>query len=446
MRRIPPLRPPRHASLRPASVRLHRATAGPLCRGRSTATCCGEWADQLAEGLGPAYGANFRRSSVPFGQLLRRRDPRVALGPARSHDARGADPRDGVHAGLRRGLVRHERQALGTASGQHGRRDPGGTAAAAVVVDDRVAVGGARPDLRVAVARHSPPEDHAAVALRSALPDDDDLAGPRGALPRERHARVVDPRLDPEDVRRPAACKLCRTLGGRSAARVELLDGPVVRTDVFDGSVACGLALGDRVFGASASPPSVTPTGAESLPPSNVPETAPTTKMSTASTSIRRQRRRGAGAADSIATGGGSGGATGAGSTTTAGGGGGAAGLGRSTTSGSSLRACSASTGSTSTSSGLIGPRCPEPRSGPASIRTVLQVRRRADGGERPNRKSRCLQAIWLQRCALEEESAARCCKRPPNAQSARGQLVDGVTGPGQTDPPPGLAGTEGHA
>ena len=107
--------------------------------------------------------------------------------------------------GLRRGLVRHERQALGTAFGQHGRRDPGGTAAAAVVVDDRVAVGGARPDLRVAVARHSPSEDHAAVALRSGLPDDDDLAGPRGALPRERHARVVDPRLDPEDVRRPAA-------------------------------------------------------------------------------------------------------------------------------------------------------------------------------------------------------------------------------------------------
>ena len=118
----------------------------------------------------------------------------------------------------RRCLVRHEWQALGTASGQHGRRDPRGTAAVAVVVDDRVAVGGAGPNLRVAVARHSPPEDDAAVALRSALPDDDDLAGPRGTLPRERHARIVDPRLDPEDVRRPAACVMPNARGSKCCA------------------------------------------------------------------------------------------------------------------------------------------------------------------------------------------------------------------------------------
>jgi hypothetical protein len=66
----------------------------------------------------------------------------------------------------------------------------------------------------------------------------------------------------------------------------------------------------------------VTPTRAESLPPSNVPEIATAMKMSTASTSIHRQRWRGAGAADSIATGGSSG-AAGVGSTTTAGAGGG---------------------------------------------------------------------------------------------------------------------------
>jgi hypothetical protein len=94
--------------------------------------------------------------------------------------------------------------------------------------------------------------------------------------------------------------------------RVEVLDGRVVRTAVFDGSVVCGLALGDKVFGASASPPSVTPTGAESLPPTNVPETAPATKMSAASTSIRLLPAAGRrGGRRSIASGGGSGGATG---------------------------------------------------------------------------------------------------------------------------------------
>jgi hypothetical protein len=61
-----------------------------------------------------------------------------------------------VRAGRRRGLVRQERQALDTASGQYGRRYPGGTAAGSVVVDDRVVVSRARPDSRVAIARHSP--------------------------------------------------------------------------------------------------------------------------------------------------------------------------------------------------------------------------------------------------------------------------------------------------
>ena len=153
--------------------------------------------------------ANRLTSRAPVG---------AAPGPPRSHDARGADPRDGVRAGLRRGLVRDERQALGTASGQHGRRDPGGTAAAAVVVDDRVAVGGARPDFRVAVARHSPPEDHAAVALGSALPDDDDLAAPRGrcheSVTPALSTRASTPRTFDDQPRTTS----CRTLGVRSAA------------------------------------------------------------------------------------------------------------------------------------------------------------------------------------------------------------------------------------
>ena len=270
-----------------------------------------------------------------------------------------ADPRDGVRAGLRRGLVRHERQALGTASGQHGRRDPGGTAAAAVVVDDRVAVGGARPDLRVAVARHSPPEDHAAVALRSALPDDDDLAGSRGPLPRERHARVVDPRLDPEDVRRPAACNVMPNARGskRCASRAPRRPGRSYRRlRRLCRLRACARGQGVRRFGFAAKrypnrggvPAAEQRSGDctrdedEHGEHEHPPPAAARRGGRRFDRDRRRLGRRNRRRFDDDR-----------------GGRGGAAGLGRSTTSGSSLRACSASTGSTSTSSGLIGPSAP---------------------------------------------------------------------------------------
>ena len=64
--------------MRPSDLRRFGSTERrpDPCVAGSTATCCGEWADQLAEGLGPAYGANFRRSSVPFGHAD---EPRLSL-------------------------------------------------------------------------------------------------------------------------------------------------------------------------------------------------------------------------------------------------------------------------------------------------------------------------------------------------------------------------------
>ena len=318
----------------------------------------------------------------------------MALGPPRPHDARGADPRDGVHAGLRRGQVRHDRQALGTASGHHGRRDSGGTAAAAVVVDDRVPVGGAWPDLRVAVARHSPPEDHAAVALRSALPDDDDLAGPRGALPRERHARVSTRASTPRTFDDQPPASMPNTRGGRSTARVELLDGPGRSYRGLRRLChlrACARGQGVRRFGVAAKrypnrrgvPAAQQHSGDcthdedEYGEHEHPPPAAPRRWGRGFDRDRLRLRRRDRRRFDDDC-----------------GGRGGAAGLGRSTTSGSSLRACSASTGSTSTSSGLIGPRCPEPRPGSASTRTVLQAHRR--DGERASKPKESLFASNL--------------------------------------------------
>jgi hypothetical protein len=166
----------------------------------------------------------------------------------------------------------------------------------------------------------------------------------------------------------------------------------------------------------------VTPTELASFPPTkNVPEIAPKTKTSTASANVRAHRRLGAWATPSTEI------RTGSACATTARGGCCGRRCGRSRGSGRRARARSARTGSTSTSSGLIGPRLSKRRtsSGPASTSTVLQVPRLSESGVF-SPKCRSLQVKQHKKCAFRQELTARWCKRAPNAQTARGQLAMG--------------------
>jgi hypothetical protein len=267
---------------------------------------------------------------------------------------------------------------------------------------------------------------------RASPPEDDDVARACRPLPRERHAGVVDLRLDAEHVRRPTVRALSARFGGRNVARVDVprVDVPFDRVAgrVFDVRAACVLTLEGRSFGASAGNPNVTLPGPAFFPPSNVPEIAPATKTSTASTSMRRQRGRGPTGAGSTATGVGSAGAAGAG------------GLGRSRTSGSSLRACSASTGSTSASSGLIGPRSDGVRSGPLSIRTVLQARRRTANQWRRTEKPAVCKQFHHQSAPSKRIVRLGAVKDRATPRQPEAQLADGTRVRSQTDPVPGAS------
>jgi hypothetical protein len=68
----------------------------------------------------------------------------------------------------------------------------------------------------------------------------------------------------------------------------------VVDSAVLDAVVPDPLVLGAAVVGSLVWASNVTPVDSGSVPLRSVPETAPATKMSTASTSTRRQRRPGA--------------------------------------------------------------------------------------------------------------------------------------------------------
>jgi hypothetical protein len=100
------------------------------------------------------------------------------------------------------GVVRDEREALATGSHDRGRH-AGRASAAAVVVDDRVAIGGAGPRRGIAIGRRPTAEDDHAGLAGTTRPQHDHVAGVSRPLPGDRHAGTADPRRDAEDIRRP---------------------------------------------------------------------------------------------------------------------------------------------------------------------------------------------------------------------------------------------------